>query len=166
MGFAAGITDWSPGGFKWFNDYSRELSQLVWLNFQLNVTAGGGGGWGCAYDRFGRPFDCHDYRHFGGNALELGAGVKLKWRVRAIPLQIHAKLGGVLDFLWLNYPSDGYWGTAFGFRGGAGVRYFFVPTFGLGAELVHTIGPAIINHDVGGAVYATIDFNIGVEWRF
>jgi hypothetical protein len=57
-------------------------------------------------------------------------------------------------------------GVAIAFRGGAGVRYFFVPTFGVGAELIHTIGPAILNHDVGVELYATIDFNVGVEWRF
>jgi len=89
--------------------------------------------------------------------------VKLKWRVRTIPLQIHAKFGGAFDvlFLWQDYT-----GVAFGFRGGAGVRYFLVPTLGVGVELVPTFGPAFINHGVGAEFYATIDFNVGVEWRF
>jgi len=56
IGFAADLTHWAPGGFKWFNDYSRKLSELTWLNFQLNTTAGGTGGYDyyCWYDQKGR----------------------------------------------------------------------------------------------------------------
>lgn len=173
IGFVAGLTDWSPGGFKWFNDYARELSRGggkspgVWLNVQLNLSTGGHGYWGagnCKWDpKTQTYYDCRGYDRFGGTALELGVGVKLKWRMRQIPLQFHAKLGGVLDFLWM---WDAF-GLGFGFRGGFGVRYFVVPSLGVGAELMlPTVGPAFYNHNVGTHPFATIDFNMGVEWRF
>lgn len=170
IGFVAGLTDWSPGGFKWFNDYSRELSRGggkspgVWFNVQLNLSTGGHGYWGTCYDKQGRPYACDGrYDRFGGTALELAAGVKLKWRLNRIPLQFHAKLGGVLDFLWM---WDAF-GIGFGFRGGFGVRYFVVPSLGVGAELLlPTVGPAFFNHSLGTHPFATIDFNLGVEWRF
>lgn len=164
IGFAAAITDWTPGGFKWFNDYGHRFSDLVWLNLQLNVTAGT---WdNCWVDNRGVQHCSWDHyygHHWGGSALELAGGVKLKWRVRTIPLQIHAKLGGALPIIF--FPGDTR-GVAIAFRGGAGVRYFFVPTFGLGVELVNTLGPAFLNNNIGAEFFASIDFNIGIEWRF
>lgn len=170
IGFAANITDWAPGGFKWFNDYSRKLSRRTWLNIQFNIVAGGrGSGW--CYDRHGRPYHCG--YGWGGYAFEFAVGAKMKWRLQKIPLQFHAKFGGAFDILlfddyYYNAPYyEDYTGVAFGFRGGFGVRYFFLPEFGVGAELmIPTIGPAIINHGIGAEVYAAIDFNVGVEWRF
>lgn len=168
IGFAANITDWTPGGFKWFNDYSRKLSKLTWLNFQFNVVTGGRGDRWCRDPRTGRIYACG--YGWGGYALEFGAGVKLKWRLKKIPLQFHAKFGGILDILLFDDSylyGDDHVGVAFGFRGGFGVRYFFLPTFGVGAEvLLPTIGPAFINHDVGAELYASVDFNTGIEWRF
>lgn len=180
IGFAGALTDWTPGGFKWFNDYSRKLTELVWLNVQFNITVGEDDHWGerCWWDR--GHYRCEYYEHgghFDGYAIELAVGAKLKWRLRNVPLQFHAKFGGAFDILvfgedrWV-HPSDPDYGDrvmgfAFlAFRGGFGVRYFFVPTFGLGAELVPTLGPSWINHNVGMEFYASIDFNIGVEWRF
>jgi len=173
IGFVAGITSYSPGGFKWFNDYSRELTSArgkspgVWFNAQLNLSTGGHSYWGpanCKWDPVAqRYYDCKGHNSIGGTALELGAGVKLKWRLRQIPLQFHAKLGGVLDLLWL-YEA---FGVGIGFRGGFGVRYFVVPSLGVGAELMlPTVGPAFFNHNHGVNVFATVDFNMGVEWRF
>jgi hypothetical protein len=165
IGFQTGLSNYTPGGFKWFNDYSREMSTLVWLNVQFNVTIGEGwgGGWGTCYDNRGGPYNCwHGNDHFGGNAVETAVGVKLKWRVRAIPLQIHAKFGGALDGVFWGDVK----GVAFGFRGGVGARYFILPTLGVGGELVHTLGPSFLNSNVGTQIYATFDFNAGVEWRF
>ncbi len=167
IGFAAGLTDWAPGGFKWFNDYSHALGKLVWLNVQLNVSVGSQSGWGWCYDSHGRPYRCDNYyggwHHFGGNALETAIGVKLKWRLRSVPVQFHVKIGGILSglFLWNDVK-----GIALGPRGGFGFRYFFVPSFGLGAELLWTIGPAWLNNSVGWQLYSTLDFNIGVEYRW
>jgi hypothetical protein len=164
IGVAGDITDFTPGGFKWFNDYSRRLTDLTWLNFQLNVTIGGDRG-----DRDCRVVNgvvvCDDYHwdHWGGDALELAVGVKLKWRLQQIPLVLHAKFGGAVDVIF--FPGD-LEGVALGFRGGFGVRYFFLPTFGVGAEIVPTFGPGFFEDPVGVEPYAAIDVNTGVEWRF
>jgi hypothetical protein len=77
-------------------------------------------------------------------------------------VQFHAKFGGALDFIWY----DLYYGTAFAFRSGAGVRYFFVPTLSIGGELVAAFGPAFPRFDNGPGLYGAVDFNFGVEWRF
>jgi len=47
---------------------------------------------------------------------KLVGGMKLKWRIKKIPLQIHAKGGIGLDILFW----DDHNAFAFGFRGGAG----------------------------------------------
>jgi hypothetical protein len=165
IGFAGDITDWTPGGFKWFNDYSRKLSERTWFNAQFNVVTGGGGR-DCYRDNRG-IWRCDDRYHWGGYALEFAAGVKLKWRLRNVPLQFHAKFGGAFDVIIFDvHPDYNYTGVALGFRGGFGVRYFFLPTLGVGAEIIPTFGPAFINHDVGAEFYGAIDFNTGVEWRF
>lgn len=161
IGFAGGFNEWSVSGFKWFNDYSRRLTKLTWLNFQFNIATGGSSRYDCYWDGKRWKGDC-DYR-FGGTAFEFAAGVKLKWRLTKIPLVFHAKIGGAFDIelLWGDYE-----GFVFGFRGGFGVRYFIVPTFGVGAELVPTFGPVFITHSAGAHFYGAIDLNIGVEWRF
>lgn len=164
IGFGAGLTDRTPGGFKWFNEYSREISRLVWLNVPFNVTVGDygrrWGGW--CYDRFGRPYNCGWAGGWGGVSLDLGFGVKLKWRATRIPLQFHAKMGGILTPLFWEWAK----GVAFGYRGGFGIRYFVLPMLGVGAEFIHSIGPAWVNNNVGTGVYASIDFNTGIEFRF
>ncbi len=163
IGFSGGLVNYSTSGFKWFNDYSRKLGKLVWLNFQFNVTAAGSSQH-CTYDKQGRLITCYPTSRYGhGNALELVAGVKLKWRLKKIPLQIHAKFGGAFDILFL---GDGFTGFGMGLRAGAGVKYFFVPTFGVGAELVNTLGPAFFNRDMGVQFMGFMDFNAGIEWRF
>lgn len=161
IGFAADLTDFTPGGFKWFNDFGMRMTNDQWLNFQFNVTAGGHGDSYCWWEN-NHEYRCNDV-HFHGTSLELGGGVKFKWRAMPIPLQIHAKAGGALDILFLPYDVNG---LAVTFRGGGGVRYFFTPTFGAGAELMLSIGPSFVGNDVGVGLYSTIDFNMGIEWHF
>lgn len=161
IGFSADFTRYTPGGFKWFNEYGLELSKLVWLNLQLNVSTGGYGG-RCFYDNRGH-WRCDDrWAYWGGTALEFAGGVKLKWRTQRVPLQIHAKFGGALDLIWFG----SFYGAAVCFRGGAGVRYFVVPTLGIGAELVTNMGPAFLGYNIGVEFYGALDANFGVEWRF
>lgn len=165
IGFAGDFTDWTPGGFKWFNDYSRQMSNLTWLNFQFNVVLGGGNSY-CWWDNRGIQH-CDTHRHFGGYAIEMGAGVKFKWRLKQVPLQFHAKVGGAFDLLVFEAAHDNsVVGAAIAVRGGFGVRYFFVPSLGLGAELIPTFGPAFLERPVGVEFYGAIDFNVGIEWRF
>lgn len=161
FGFAADLTALTPGGFKWFNDYGRHLGGPTWLNLQLNVTLGDHGGH-CYFNRGDGIWICEDYRAFEGNALELGMGVKLKWRARHTPLQVHAKFGGAMNLIWF----DDFYGTAVAFRSGFGLRYFFVPSFSIGAEVVTAVGPAFLRYDLGTELYAALDANFGVEWRF
>jgi len=161
IGFAADLTQFAPGGFKWFNEYGLHFRGPVWLNLQFNIATGGGG-WRCGYDNRGR-WTCSDkWRSFGGTGLELGGGVKLKWRVAKAPVQIHAKFGAAIDFLWFG----DFYGVAIPFRGGAGVRYFVLPTLGVGGELMTSLGPAFIRYGWGAEFYGAIDLNLGVEWRF
>lgn len=162
FGFQVGMTDWTPGGFKWFNDYSRELSKLVWLNFQVNVTLGDLDDGHCWYDN--RDHRRCDYDHWDGNAIDFVIGVKLKWDVSKFPIQLQAKLGGAVGLLLLG--SD-YMGIGLGFRGGFGAHYFFLPNLGVGAEINFTLGPSIIADGPGVELYGVFDVQvIGVEFRF
>jgi hypothetical protein len=157
IGFAADLSRYAPGGFKWFNEYGQHLSGKTWLNLQLNVVLGDGDR--CYWYR-GDVWRCEDDGRFDGNALELVGGVKVKWPNG--PVQVHAKFGGAVNLIWF----DAFYGAALGFRGGAGVRYFVIPTLSVGGELVATVGPAFMRYDLGTELYGTLDFNIGVEWRF
>lgn len=161
FGLQSGLSTWAPGGFKWFNDYSRELSKLVWLNFQLNTVMGDIDG-DCWHDASGQ-LHC-DYNRWDGNTVELVIGVKLQWDLDKIPLVIDAKLGGAFDLLLLG--AD-YVGVAMGFRGGISARYFFFHNFGVGAEIIATLGPSFISDGQGAELYAAIDWQIiGVEYRW
>ncbi|MDJ0761679.1 MAG: hypothetical protein QNJ97_01725 [Myxococcota bacterium] len=162
FGFQAGLSDWTPGGFKWFNGYSRQLTQRGWLNFQVNVVAGDMDDRHCWNDVDG---DIHcDNGGWDGNTVEFVAGVKLRWDMGRLPIIIDAKLGGAFELLFL---GNDYVGFGVGFRAGIGVHYFFFPDFGIGAELVSTIGPSFIPDGPGAELYAAIDFQaIGVEYRF
>ena len=169
FGFQAGFTDYTPGGFKWFNEFSHALGRITWLNVQLNVVLGGDHGWGgaycgiCGYDAHHNPIYCGCYQGFSGYAIETAIGVKLKWRLQKVPLQFHAKFGGIIAPTFFGGGTDG---VALGYRGGFGIRYFVVPSLGVGAEFMHDLGPTYINNGVGWHVYATLDFNVGVEVRF
>ena len=162
FGFQAGLSDWAPGGFKWFNDYFRRLNRLVWLNFQINATFGDLDDRHCWYDNGGNKH-C-DYRRWDGNQVDFVAGVRLAWLMKKIPLLIYAKLGGAVDLLLYGFD---YTGIAFAFRGGVGARFFFLPNFGVGAELLSALGPSIIADGPGAQFYASLDFQvIGVEYRW
>lgn len=161
VGFAADMGAFTPGGFKWFNEYGHHIKGPTWFNLQVNVTLGDSGGH-CYFHRYDGVWICHDDPYLDGTGLEVAAGVKLKWRAGRIPLQIHAKFGGAVDFIWF----DAFYGAAVVFRPGFGLRYFFVPTFSVGAEVVGAVGPAFLGYDIGTQLYGAIDANFGIEWRF
>jgi len=99
-----------------------------------------------------------------GDAIELGVGVKLKWDIQGIPLQVSGRFGGAVDLLLLG--SD-FVGVSAGFRGGAGVKWFFFPTFGVGPEVLLTVGPSFITENDSVEFYGAIDlYLISVEYRF
>ena len=162
FGFQVGVSRWTPGGFKWFNEYSRELSRRIWLNFQLNTTVGDVDDRHCWTGADGRVHCTGG--HWDGGALEIVIGPNLRFPLRKVPLVIDCKLGGAFDFIFF---TRDYAGTAFTFRGGVGVHYFITERLGIGAKFAFTQGPAIIDDDVGIELYAAIDFQlIGIEFRW
>jgi hypothetical protein len=163
FGLQVGFTDWAPGGFKWFNEYNRKLSERVWLNAQFNLSIGNSRRH-CWYDNQGN-YVCDagytDYR-WGGNSMEFAVGPKLRFPLDRIPLVIDAKLDGFLDVLFFH---DGYTGVATGFRGGVGVHYFIFDNLGIGAEIMCDLGPSFMQGYA--SFFAILDFQIlGVEFRF
>jgi len=159
IGFAADLSDFTPGGFRWFNEYAVLIGGITWLDFQLNLTVGDHRSDYCVMTKKGLV--CNR-RGFDGTGLELGVGAKFKWRLQRVPLQFHAKVGGAVDFIWF---GGDFLGVGIPFRGGGGARYFVLPTLGVGAELMFAVGPSFID-DWGVEVYGTIEMNFGVEWRF
>jgi hypothetical protein len=165
MGPSFGLTDYAPGGFKLQNEYGYRLSERTWFNVQLNFTLGGDTVYG------GRCWDPHNHIYyvcdqwsgFSGDAIELIAGVKLKWpRGRLLP---YAKFGGGLAFSWWN---GFYGGTALVFRGGGGVKYYVLRQLAVGGEVMLSIGPDFGSDNVGGGVhaYAALDILGGIEFNF
>ena len=120
IGVQAGLTRWTPGGFKFFNDYSREPTRIVWLNFQLNGAVGDMDPRHCKGDRRKDP-RC-DYHHWDGGDFQFAFGVKLVWDLNKLPIQMYGKIGGMADVLFL---GEYYTGVALGVRGGVGAHYFF-----------------------------------------
>jgi hypothetical protein len=156
MGFAVDLNAFTPGGFKWFNEYDHHLGGPTWINLQLNVTAGEGGR--CHWQT-GDVWVCDRWR---GSGLELGLGVKLKWRPGRSPLQLQVKLGPAAELVWF----DAFHGTALALRSGLGVRYFVVPSLSVGAEVAAAVGPLFSRYDDGARLYSAVDLGFGVEWRF
>ncbi|MCP4604172.1 MAG: hypothetical protein GY847_27235 [Proteobacteria bacterium] len=162
FGFQEGLGDWTPGGFKWFNDYNRKLGQRVWLNFQLNAIIGDMDNRHCWRDER-RHKDCY-YGHWDGNGIDFVIGVKLSWYLSKLPIEIYTKLGGAADLLLLGFD---YTGIAIGFRGGVGAHFFLLPNLGIGAEIITTFGPSFIADGPGVEFYGAVDFRvIGVEYRW
>jgi hypothetical protein len=163
VGFQSGFTDWSPGGFKWFNAYGRELTDLVWLDIQANMSLGNMDRDRCWHDAHGRVH-C-DYDHWNGNTFEFVAGVRLRWELTKAPVVIDALLGGAGELITLGFGD--YVGWAIGFKGGVGAHYFLFPNLGLGMKLSAVIGPSFIDDGPGVELYSALDFQvIGVEYRF
>lgn len=156
IGFAAGVSDYAPGGFEWFNEYGHWLRGPVWLNVQLNLTVGDDG----YCHVHGRDYHCHG-GHWDGSAMEIGVGAKFKWWVRNSPVQLHAKVGPAVEMVWYD---DYYDGTALAIRGGFGVRYFILPSLAIGGEVAAAAGPMFT--DFGTEAFSTVDANFGVEFRF
>ena len=125
--------DNAPGGGLVGTEYAHRLSQQAWFDLQLDMSFGGNRD--CFYDRAG-VLVCSDY---GGQSLDLIAGVKWKFQTRNERLIPFAKVGGGLAFLF--WPGQGNDGVAPVVRGGGGVKYFVTPMLGLGGEASMMFGP-------------------------
>ena len=126
--------DNSPGGGLVGTEYAHRLSQQAWFDLQLDMSFGGTND--CVYDRNGVLIGCGAY---GGQSLDLIAGVKWKFQTRNERLIPFAKVGGGLAFLF--WPGQGNDGVAPVVRGGGGVKYFVTPMIGLGGEASMMFGP-------------------------
>jgi hypothetical protein len=160
MGPSFGLSDWAPGGFKLQNEYGYRLSRTTWFNAQLNFTLGGDySGGGVCYGP-GGAYQCNSWNGFSGDAIEMIAGVKLKWpRGKLLP---YAKFGGGLAFSWWN---GSYAGTAIVFRGGGGVKYYVLKQLAVGGEMMLDLGPDFTHGD-GVRAYVALDLLGGIELNF
>jgi hypothetical protein len=138
LGFQAGLGGTTPGGFKLFFDYSHRLSNLVWLNFKLNPTFGVGSGRSICYDRFGNPYDCGTGFDGDGYAIDILAGVKLKWMTR-VHVMPYANIDAGVIPIFARPAGDN--GAAVALYTGGGAKYFITPKIGLGGEFNFALGP-------------------------
>jgi hypothetical protein len=142
-GFQASLGGTTPSGVKFLFAYDRRVSELVWLDFELNPSFAVGDVRGTCYDAAGRAFDCGGALVGNGQAIDVLGGVKLKppGARRLVP---YANAGGGVVAIFDRPQGDG--GFAAVLRGGGGVDYFVTPHLSLGGELQLTGGPAVYSH--------------------
>ena len=159
LGFQASLGGTTPGGFKLFMDYSHRLNNLVWLNFKLNPTFGVGSASAVCYDRFGNPYDC-SYGFAGdGYAIDIMAGVKLKWMTRVHVMPYANIDAGVIPVFARPGGDDG---AAVALHTGGGVKYFVTPRVGLGGEIDFTLGPGFYQGHT--EFYRACNLAVGAEF--
>jgi hypothetical protein len=160
MGFQAGLGGTTPGGFKLFFDYSHRLTNLVWLNFKVNPTFGVGTASRICYDQFGNAYDCGSGPFEGnGYAIDLLAGVKLKWMTR-VHVMPYANIDAGVIPIFARPAGDN--GAAVAVHTGGGVKYFVTPRIGVGGELDFTLGPGFYSNHT--EFYRAFNFAIGAEF--
>lgn len=159
LGFQASLGGTTPGGFKLFLDYSHRLDRLVWLNFKFNPTFGVGDEDDICYDRFGNPYDCSYGFPGQGYAIDIMAGVKLKWMLRN-HLQPYASIDGGIVPIFARPNGDN--GAALALHTGGGLKYFVTRAIGLGAEADFTFGPAF--YQGHNEFYRAFNFALGAEF--
>lgn len=159
MGFQASLGGGTPGGFKLFFDYSHRLSQLVWLNFKLNPTFGAGETRTVCVDQFGNTYDCGTGFDGNGYAIDILAGVKLKWmtRFRLVP---YANINAGVVPVFARPAGDN--GAAVVFNTGGGLKYFVTPRIGVGGELSFTLGPGFYSGHT--EFYRAFNMGVGAEF--
>jgi hypothetical protein len=165
LGFQASMGGGTPSGFKMFIDYSHRLSSLVWLNFKLNPTFGAGGDRSVCYNNRGDVWDCSTGFADEGWAIDILAGVKLKWMTR-FKVMPYANIDvGVVPIFSRPYDDNG---AAVVLHSGGGVKYFVTPRIGLGGELDFTLGPAFYSESntvrSHNEFYRAFNFAIGAEF--
>jgi len=159
LGFQASLGGGTPGGFKMFFDYSHRMSNLVWLNFKLNPTFGAGETRTVCHDQFGNPYDCGTGFDGNGYAIDILAGVKLKWMTR-VHVMPYANINAGVVPIFARPGNDN--GAAVVFNTGGGVKYFITPRIGLGGELSFTLGPGFYSGHT--EFYRAFNMGIGAEF--
>jgi hypothetical protein len=170
LGFQGSMGGTTPAGVKVFIDYARQMTNYVWLNFQVNPIFAVGATRSVCYDRFGNPYDCSSSSGLDGDghAIDLLAGIKLKFPLRQVALVPYANIqAGVVPIF--DRPRDDN-GAAIVLHTGGGLRYFVTPHIGLGGEFNFSLGPAFYSERCNGCsnghteFYRGIDFGIGAEF--
>jgi hypothetical protein len=139
IGFQASMGGGTPDGFKLFIDYSHRLSDLVWLNFKINPTISAGDSRTTCIDNNGNVYDCSSGFQGDGYAIDLLAGIKLKWMTR-IHLMPYVNIDGGVVPIFGRPEHDN--GAALIIHTGGGVKYFLTPRIALGGEVDFGLGPA------------------------
>jgi hypothetical protein len=170
LGFQASLGATTPGGVKLFFDYSRKMSDLVWLNFKLNPTFGSGSTRVYCYDNNGDPYDCGSALSDDGDAIDFLAGVKFKFPIRSLPALVpYGNLNAGVVAIFGRPLNDG--GAAIVLRTGGGIKYFVTPHVGLGGEFNFGFGPAFYSRcdrcrEAHNEFYRAFDMGIGAEFIF
>ena len=166
MGFQAGFGGkfGSTSGFKLDADYAYKFHPLIWFDAGVSNVFGFGSADGFCTNSVGGA-SC--YR--GGWALELMAGIKLKFMTR-IPLVIEAPALVGVAVLYNRDCGDN--GAAVPvIKTGGGVKYFLTKRIGVGAKIGLAFGPGF--HGAGSIIcqntsytdfYGYFDFQIGAEF--
>jgi len=167
MGFQAGFGSkfGSTSGFKLEADYAYRFHQYAWFDANVGNVFGFGSADGFCTNGIGGA-SC--YR--GGWALELMAGVKLKFPLARIPIVIEAPALIGVEVLYNRDCGDN--GAAVPVvRTGGGVMYFLTKKIGVGAKFDVAFGPGF--HGAGSIIcsnksytdfFGYFDFLIGAEF--
>src|SRR5262249_25498877 len=122
-----------------------------------------GGGRDCFVDRAGF-FACD---RPGGEALGLLIGAKWKLQTHSERLVPYIKAGGGVAFLFWPSPYSNCVPPVAGL--GGGVKYFVLPTVGVGGEMAAMLGPGLYGcgpYCTTSTLYAAWTIMGGVEWNF
>ena len=165
IGFQASLGGGTPDGFKLFIDYSHRLTDLVWLNFKINPTFSAGGSRSICVDNSGNEYDCSSGFQGDGYAIDLLAGIKLKWMTR-IHLMPYVNIdGGVVPIFARPQHDDG---AALIVHTGGGVKYFITPRVALGGEVNFGLGPAFYSqgnfNNSHNELYRAFNLAFGAEF--
>jgi hypothetical protein len=165
MGFQAGFGGkfGSTSGFKLDADYAYKFHPFIWFDANLANVFGFGSSDGFCTHSIGAT--C--YR--GGWALELMAGIKLKFTTK-IPLVIEAPVLIGVEVLYNRDCGDNGAGVPI-LKTGGGVKYFLTKRIGVGAKIDVAFGPGF--HGSGSAIcqntsytdfFGYFDFLVGAEF--
>jgi hypothetical protein len=164
LGFQAGFGGLlaSTSGFKLDADYAYKFHPYIWFNADIANVFGFGSADG--FCRNSVLATC--YR--GGWALELMAGVKLKFPLAHVPLVIEAPALIGVEILYNRDCGDN--GAAVPVvKTGAGVMYFLTKKIGVGAKFDLAFGPgfhgsSVCKNSSYTDFFGYFDFLVGAEF--
>jgi hypothetical protein len=169
LGFQGSLGATTPAGIRVNFDYSRQLTNLVWLNFKVMPTFGVGPNRRICQTADGALYDCGSGGEADGHTVDLVGGIKLKFPITRVPALVPYAQAGLGAAIIFNRPVHDD-GAGFILHTGGGVKYFVTPHVGLGGELNVTLGPAWYSetctncNNAHTEFYRAIDFALGAEF--